>query len=391
MPYTINNPGGGDCGFYAFAIGLIDIIQNEHKLYGESNTFNRWKMAGLTDLNLQALLDINLKQLHQSPYDYKKEQLFILQMSLRNISVNVSKQDLFSRIKAEALSKEKQTLIEGSMVYGKFMELVHFYLNKRGSLDQIGQFNELALSPKVLELAENTAKSLNTKIQGKSFAHAQIIENAHVKKILLSDVLSRGKINTNSPILKSLDKVKEQGRWATHNDLKEIAAQLDVNLHVVGKINGKMNPDYPTVSLSNAHNAHWTTRVDQLPKPTLTMQSVVKDSVPLQQTAQIEAEVPQKKKRKITKEHEHEKTFSMKEEQIINATVSTQIQQEKVEQYRKNIKELIDATSNHGLFAQVKNKIDINAINTAEASPDESDESFAARLQEAELRHALKW
>lgn len=37
MSYSIDNPGGGDCGFYALAIGLISIIQNEYKLHGKVN------------------------------------------------------------------------------------------------------------------------------------------------------------------------------------------------------------------------------------------------------------------------------------------------------------------------------------------------------------------
>lgn len=47
MSFRIDNPGGGDCGFYAFAIGLIHVIQHEYYANGKSNTFNRWKMKDL--------------------------------------------------------------------------------------------------------------------------------------------------------------------------------------------------------------------------------------------------------------------------------------------------------------------------------------------------------
>lgn len=41
MSLTINNPGGGDCGFYAFSIGLVDIIQfiDENELMESDESF----------------------------------------------------------------------------------------------------------------------------------------------------------------------------------------------------------------------------------------------------------------------------------------------------------------------------------------------------------------
>ena len=49
----IDNPGGGDCAFYAFAIGLIDIIQEEN-YYLCTTMFDRWKAL---DPSTSALFD----------------------------------------------------------------------------------------------------------------------------------------------------------------------------------------------------------------------------------------------------------------------------------------------------------------------------------------------
>src|SRR5690349_15916932 len=38
---NLDNPGKGNCGFYAVAIGLIDIIQEE-AVYSSKSMFNRW-------------------------------------------------------------------------------------------------------------------------------------------------------------------------------------------------------------------------------------------------------------------------------------------------------------------------------------------------------------
>lgn len=56
--------------------------------------------------------------------------------------------------------------------------------------------------------------------------------------------------------------------------------------------------------------------------------------------------------------------------------------------YERNVRELIEAALNHGLFNRVTNKVKIGDLNTAKSLASEKDEDFAARLQEAEIREA---
>ncbi|WP_259331259.1 hypothetical protein [Legionella bozemanae] len=263
MPFRINNPGGGDCGFYAFSIGLINAIQEEYNEHGKSEIFDLWKSKGLNNVSLQEILDIDLHKLYDSPYTYKKETLLKLQMSLRGIATTAYKHDLFKKI-AEAKSNGS-TQVESSPVYHKFMELVHYYLDNEGTLDKISQFNELALSPKVLALAKKTAASLKPMLKNQTFAQTQKIENAYVKEVFLKDVLFAGKENPSSVILKGIEKIKEQGRWATHADLNEVADQLKVNLYVTNQLNGEPTKGWSTIVLNNEGNAHWTTNVKNIP------------------------------------------------------------------------------------------------------------------------------
>jgi hypothetical protein len=388
VAYTINNPGGGDCGFYAFAIGLIDIIQHEYKLNGRSSTFEEWQHAGLKRISLQDILNIDLNQLMNSPYIYKKNELAALQMSLRVISVNAYRADLLRRINIEKESPDKPTTVEGSQIFGKFMQLVQFYKAHPNSVYPDSHFNELALSPEVVHLAKETAKSLKGVLQNKSFAIDQKLENQHVKDVFIRDVLLKnGQLNPASIILAGTDKIQEQGRWATHSDLREITGVLHTNLYVNGQLNGPLTPHCPTVKLNNHGNAHWTTQVDKLPKQ-------VHHAVPHKRITTDESEVARDSTKRRKQHHIKTPAASTTEERVIEATISTQTQKDKVEQYRENVKQLIEASSSLGLFANIKNKIDINKIDTAEAIIDsekgvkESDESFAARLQEAELRRA---
>ncbi|MGL5741626.1 MAG: hypothetical protein ACRCXC_03280 [Legionella sp.] len=233
--------------------------------------------------------------------------------------------------------------------------------------------------------------------------------------MLLKDVMRGEAVNPDSIILKGAEQIKTQGRWATHSYLKEIAAELEVNLHVVDKENGVPVPEYQTITLNNERNAHWTTRVDQLPKakPKEHVSPPKPQSTHVKRTSDTAEDTSRKKTKKEEKEEPHitpskrsidetvssrkrvktmkeEPAFPVKEEQIITANVSAKAQQDKAKYYRKHLEKLVHAASTQGLFANVKNKIYVNAIDTAEADKDESDEDFAARLQEAELRRVMK-
>lgn len=366
MSYSIDNPGGGDCGFYALAIGLISIIQNEYKLYGKSKTYDRWKQVeGIYGVRLQDILNVDLTKLHDSPYTYKSELLFLLQMSLRNIAVIVNKEDLVKRIIEEGRSKD-QTKIEGSNAYCKFMELVQLYLYRRDSLERISQFNELALSPEIVQTARDIAKILRPILRNQPFHQVQKIENAFVKEVLLNDVLSGNTINSNSIILKNLEKIKEQGRWATHDDLKEIADLLKINLNVVGQPNGKPIREYPTVTLKNLSNTHWITQVESLQGP---------------------RQYPPRK-RAFGYEALSDGAVSLKEEQVLERTFKTQTQSERTKRYHQHFETLFDTLSPYGFFPHGQNKRNTHVSGRVQTGL-ESDESLATRLQEAELRRIL--
>src|SRR5690606_12248662 len=101
--------------------------------------------------------------------------------------------------------------------------------------------------------------------KNQTFAQTQKIENAYVKEVFLKDVLFAGKENPSSVILKGIEKIKEQGRWATHADLNEVADQLKVNLYVTNQLNGEPTKGWSTIVLNNEGNAQWTTNVKNIP------------------------------------------------------------------------------------------------------------------------------
>ncbi|STY29980.1 Dot/Icm T4SS effector [Legionella wadsworthii] len=370
----IDNPGGGDCGFYALAVGLIDIIQKQHALTETSTIYQHWKVQSPGLVDLEEILGIDLNELYTSSGNYKKEHrelMFKLQMSLRSIACNIYQNEPIFRLSAEDVLQDERGKIDSTPIYCKFAEIVDFYLDRgKDSLAKISQFNELAFSPEVRRLAEETAKVIEARIKNKGAKEAQKIEKDYIKEVLVRDIILNKEANPDSIILKGVEKIEEQGRWATHYDLKEIADQLHVNLHVVGQMDGRDNPLYPTVTLYNEGNAHWTTSIQRLPK-------AKEEHFDLD----VEADIPPL----------HHKELSPKEEQIIEATVSTQQEGDKVGAYRRNVRELMDAASTPGFFSKVKNKIEnLENLDELQAEPGESDEKFALRLQEAHYRRALK-
>lgn len=276
MP-SIDNAGGGDCGFLAMAIGLIDIIQKEHKAKKQSPTFKRLQVqAGRTDqqskIYQHQILDANLGNIQRNPNAYN-ELLQRLQMSLREIPVKRRKEDLQIRIETEDVVQGANTIVEGSSIFNKFLELVR-------NPEISSQFNELALSPEVVELAIKTKETvgravdvakeddfrlipLDEGVSDIAIAAKNKIENTIVKNMLKRDVAKKG----GSVILKGIEKITKKGHWATHSDLNEIAAALEINLSVLGQPGGAILKDRPTVSLNNLENTHWTTNVEVIPQP----------------------------------------------------------------------------------------------------------------------------
>jgi hypothetical protein len=340
MKHEIDNPGGGDCGFYAFSIGLIEIIQNEHQAKKVSPTFQQWVAKGLVGVDLDELLKIDLQILRQAPNKYEKPLLAKLQMSLRSIAAEASKEDLILKMRYEAIMYDELSEVEGSPIYGKFMELVKVYMARGTSTklhDDLYKFNELALSPEVRKLAQQTAVKLAPQLKGKNFQDKQALENTYVKKILIKDLNS-----DPSCILHGVDSIKKQGRWATHSDLKVVAVELHVNLLVTNNQNGAINDSLPTVTLINKANVHWTTTVDL---PELQLRAA--------KTVQAKPTPVIKPSESSLTETARARELTREEEQVMQITASSQHREDKIAPYKEHLKTLIHAASSQGLYSNV--------------------------------------
>ncbi len=389
MPITIDNPAGGDCGFYAFAIGLIEIIQKENQQAdGNCPTFILWQQNGLNDASLKDLLEVDLNALRKAPRSYKSDLLNTLQMSLRSISAQAIITDLKDKISKEQLEPDYKTVVEGASLYVHFMELVQEYLKKRPSyaaISAMGKFNELAMSAEVKQLARETADGLSIKFQGvEEFEERQKIENHYVKEVIIKDVTK-----PDSLILKAVGIIKAKGRWATHDNLKEVAAKLVVNLHVTDTNDGDQLVGRPTVSLTNHYNAHWTTQVNDIEPVLKSSLSETKPVKPVRPVRPVRPVSPLRPVKRVKIE-----PAEVKQAKTSGATSGATAQKSSYQEHVTSLKDQIKI----GFFSQnVKpnDRLDIAKLDIAHGVTGDTiesqiahDEDFAIKLQEAELRSA---
>jgi hypothetical protein len=279
MPTEIDNPGGGDCGFYAMAIGLIDVIQ-KNTYDKDDEILNKWqqldpKMFANNDINSikQQILEIDLTQLKKYPHTYQKNALYELQMSLRRVAAARYLLDMETKISRQKdldNAGEGGTVLHTSHALIRFAALVQGIIHPK-NLNKDGahyHFNELALKNELTELAKKTVTEIKgySEYYGSSFAAKNQIETD----------LSLKAFNENQELIKDgLKYIENPGRWATHDDLKEIAEGLGINLLITGEYdgqpvdNGASINELPCVNLINHGSFHWTTNVN-LPKPAIT-------------------------------------------------------------------------------------------------------------------------
>ena len=262
MPY-LDNRGGGNCGYYAFSIAIIEIIQQE-LAQGQSLLLKKLKPF-VPALDEKLFREFSFSAYQANIYSYKSDFLDSLQAALRNIAVRGYIDDLSTALNAEnALSQDNISYVEGNETFSKFMEMV--YALQQGKQSQHHLYNELASSAEVNELATKVLFEFNStdlEFDDEPSRERALVSIAkkHFKKDILDEEMN---VKPDSVIMSALKKINNSGYWATHDHLKQIAAKLEVNLNIDDQNVGANRDDHPTVVLKNHNNMHWTTKVDSI-------------------------------------------------------------------------------------------------------------------------------
>lgn len=282
----INNPGGGDCAFYAFAIGLIDIIQEE-QVIGKQDMFNRW-VALAPSLN--ALYDSICR------FDMKKQDVELLkrlQKTLRTIYYETQLQQLREAC-VKSTKDNRYKFLTATKIYNDFSALYYGIVEKiNAAFNLNANYNLFANSKKLrglvaglpkskLETSEEkiteaynkavklifTVKDLNSieiiKNNEQLILAPLLIRLIYGSKVTLDTLTEETPVNPESLIIKLMQRITQDGVWGTLSDLTHLASVFNVNLCTY--LNNQRQPfeaepAYHTIFMNNENDIHWTTRV----------------------------------------------------------------------------------------------------------------------------------
>lgn len=282
----IDNPGAGDCAFYAFAISLISHIRG-------LKTSNPKRAAALQNklfANIQKS-SYELCRARIVNFDFhnpNREFLLLLNNALRtrlyNLRITSLNKEFVDTLEFESNENGELTrklgpfALRGESIFSDAMEVFyHIYNSSTNSAyhpenNHKAWFNDFYRDKNIRhEIAQIVAHIIRLEDGLKRKMSGEEIES-HVGRALFTDrgFLPKGelaKFSTESLVGKSLLKKKERGTWGTYEDLNLLAEFFDVNL--VAYSNGcppsymPVLDDRPTITLNHLpHVFHWTTLLD---------------------------------------------------------------------------------------------------------------------------------
>ncbi|WP_419420826.1 hypothetical protein ACNVED_05890 [Legionella sp. D16C41] len=278
----IDNPGRGNCAFYAFAIGIIDIIKHEAARGGDSVTFKKFY-----DLSRTASQEFSITLEDIKKFDYNNQDYSLLnemQSCLRFIIYNHRKVELLTRSLNSPDEVPPTAFID-------FMEMVHCFAKDEPAE---ANYNSLIYSTGVREYAKeiaNKIKLMNQRMERLAkwypenktdkdysearrkymFNHFDEPINRLILKAFKDDLYVNDsptlKLKNTSYILAAIKNITVNNCWGTHRDLDELASIFKIDLNTInyGNVRYLYGADRgsksPTITLNNKNNGHWTTNL----------------------------------------------------------------------------------------------------------------------------------
>lgn len=241
----VDNPGRGNCAFYAFAIGLIDLIQ-EQAIYGNKDIFNLWvNQDPSIAQHWDAIKNYSLKQEDEAF-------LNVLQTSLRKIAFQVQINELRNACANPANDYEE---LVASSNFSRFAELYHNDVVDR-------RFNEFAKSSTIKkEIAVLKAQAIPLNDINRELVTLFLKLMYDPQELITKDTNPK----KNSPIVKALSSVTQNSVWGTHLDLDYLSRTFKVNFHTLQDGTARWPfvdvNEWHTITVDNRNNAHWDTQV----------------------------------------------------------------------------------------------------------------------------------
>lgn len=249
-PMYVDNAGRGNCAYYAFANGLIRIIQQE-ALYKKTEMLDRLiaKSPSLAT-HRNALVNYDFSSPNQPLLDD-------LQASLRIIAYEHQLTELREACHLP-MDQELYIRIRNNHFYTQFEGMYSGTANS--------QYDQIPKSPAVVAAIEQLKQSTPLET---GFEYLALVP-LFLKLIYGQDVDINGITrdtypSQSSPIIESMATITRDFEWGTRIELDDLARAFDVNLHILreGSASQQFNDmeGKHTITLNNIHDQHWTTVV----------------------------------------------------------------------------------------------------------------------------------
>lgn len=272
----VDNPGAGNCGFYAFAIGLIYIIQREDSKL--SPMFNQW--SGVVPNLTQYISGADgIEHMHKLllSFDYQSNEvntklLNYLQMGLRNCLYDNRVSEL--KLACEQPGKDNNNILANSTYLDFAVLFTGANQSVNGEVENnifagypelVKQINEACAAIKASAAVSNPDDDLDKKLGAESVAC--FIRSLYGAHATLENITDKDKFDPNLPAVQALAKIKQNKIWATAHDLIALASKFNLNFYLLE--NGipqqpeKFESNLPQITLNNIRNMHWVTQISE--------------------------------------------------------------------------------------------------------------------------------
>ncbi|MBL7480458.1 hypothetical protein [Legionella bononiensis] len=251
----VDNPGAGDCAFYAFAIGLINIIQEENS-YKSKLMFDRLVAydESLRD-QFDAIINFNVDLPNNELLDQ-------LQTTLRLVDYHYRLNEL-----KEACANPKDDYAQ-LVANSNFINFAALYYNDPQDIDP--HYNEFANS----DIIQIVLADIDRSQVLENYEHLTLVPLfltlMYGEEVVPTSITKDTLPSSTSPIIDCMSNITQQAYWGTHLDLDYLARAFEVNLHIYENAHPIQEfhdvPERHTITLRNQNNAHWVTEVTSAKK-----------------------------------------------------------------------------------------------------------------------------
>ncbi len=242
-PIRIDNPGGGDCLYYAFSLGLIDIVQKQAQ-EGSTELFDAWLRLDPT-LQHEVLLKVDIKKPNQKFWERLTDQLrhIVYQQKVNELRI--------------AADKKSETVWLSTHVYGDFAAV--FYPDKDNQLlnERCNIFYGMNI-PVIEPLPNDCSEKERDAFKLKNF-----LIQLYGKSIEIDKIDSNTTFAADSSIIKAIENSTSKSAWGTERDAfllnEALGEKVDVNIYSNQAPPHRPSKKLNSIHLNNENNVHWTT------------------------------------------------------------------------------------------------------------------------------------